>query len=303
MPIAKWEHETLRPYSRESVTSRRSPSFLSRVAVSRSCLGDSHLHPDSHLQGGQPGSTAPARPATGDRSATGECGSAPLRQCGLRERPSATGDRRSEPRPPLRERYRSRLCALRPCGLRERPSATADRSHFCISGLYYFRAARLKHSKFSEIRVRPWAEGSARGPARHGPNLILGRAGPKLNVSGLFGLGPGRAGRPECTPILISNGQYYLNQPHLSSLSTTVPPLASSISHDPATSSPSASLVLLSPLTPYFLFSHRNRRVSTGYMLVDPKKVTHSLYGSMSYITISRYYTISYIDVTIVLKY
>jgi hypothetical protein len=75
---------------------------------------------------------------------------------------------------------------------------------FFISGLFLFRAARLKHGTFSEIWAGPWAEGSARGPARHGPNLILGRAGPKLNVLGLFGLGPGRAGRPECTPILES---------------------------------------------------------------------------------------------------
>jgi hypothetical protein len=29
-------------------------------------------------------------------------------------------------------------------------------------------------------------------------------AGPKLNVSGFFGLGPGRVGRPECTPIPTS---------------------------------------------------------------------------------------------------
>jgi hypothetical protein len=43
-----------------------------------------------------------------------------------------------------------------------------------------------------------------RAVGRHGPNLILGRAGPKLNVLGLFGLGPGRAGRPECTPILVN---------------------------------------------------------------------------------------------------
>jgi hypothetical protein len=43
--------------------------------------------------------------------------------------------------------------------------------------------------------------GPGRGPARHGPKLILGRAGPKLNVPGLFGLGPGRVRRPECKPI------------------------------------------------------------------------------------------------------
>jgi hypothetical protein len=73
---------------------------------------------------------------------------------------------------------------------------------FFISGLFLIRAARLKHGTFSEIWAGPWAEGWAGGPARHGPNLILGRAGPKLNVLGLFGLGPGRAGRPECTPIL-----------------------------------------------------------------------------------------------------
>jgi hypothetical protein len=66
---------------------------------------------------------------------------------------------------------------------------------FCISGLYYFRAARLKPDTFSWIRVGPWAEGLAHGPARHGPNLILGRAGPKLNVLGLFGLGSGLAAR------------------------------------------------------------------------------------------------------------
>jgi hypothetical protein len=70
---------------------------------------------------------------------------------------------------------------------------------FCISGLYNFQAARLKPGTFSSIRAGPWAEGSTRGSARHGPKLIMGRAGPKLNVSGLFGLGPGRAGRPECT--------------------------------------------------------------------------------------------------------
>jgi hypothetical protein len=139
---------------------------------------------------------------------------------------AAASPARALPEPPLRP------ASLRPCGLRERPSATADRScgrpctsatgvapaptssstpatvaifvfraQMCISGFYYFRAARLKHDTFSEIRAGPWAEGSARGPARHGPNLILGRAGPKLNVPGLFGLGPGRAGRPECTPI------------------------------------------------------------------------------------------------------
>jgi hypothetical protein len=75
------------------------------------------------------------------------------------------------------------------------------RAQMCISGLYYFWAARLKHGTFSEIRAGLWAEGSARGPARHDPNLILGRAGPKLNVSSFFGLGPGWARRPECTPI------------------------------------------------------------------------------------------------------
>jgi hypothetical protein len=74
---------------------------------------------------------------------------------------------------------------------------------FFISSRFLFRAARLKHDTFSEIWAGPWAEGSARGLARHVPNLILGRAGPKLNVLGLFGLGPGRAGRPECTPIAV----------------------------------------------------------------------------------------------------
>jgi hypothetical protein len=81
--------------------------------------------------------------------------------------------------------------------------------HFCISGLYYFRVARLKLGTFSSIRVGPWAEGSARGPARPGPKLILGRADPKLNVSGLFGPGPGRAGRPECTPIPVPTTSPY----------------------------------------------------------------------------------------------
>jgi hypothetical protein len=44
--------------------------------------------------------------------------------------------------------------------------------------------------------------GPGRGPrARHGPKFK--RAGPARNSNntGLFGLGPGRAGRPECTPI------------------------------------------------------------------------------------------------------
>jgi hypothetical protein len=72
---------------------------------------------------------------------------------------------------------------------------------FFISGRFLFRAARLKHGTFSEIWAGPWAEGSARGPARHGLKLILGWAGPKLNVPGLFGLGPGWTGRPECTTI------------------------------------------------------------------------------------------------------
>jgi hypothetical protein len=79
-------------------------------------------------------------------------------------------------------------------------------AQMCISGHFLFRAARLKHGTFSEIWAGPWAEGSARGPARHDPNLILGRAGPKLNVPGLFGLGPGRVGRPECTPIHTTRG-------------------------------------------------------------------------------------------------
>jgi hypothetical protein len=53
----------------------------------------------------------------------------------------------------------------------------------------------IKHGMFSEIWAGPWAEGLARGPARHGLNLILGRAGPKLKVPSLFGFGPGRAAR------------------------------------------------------------------------------------------------------------
>jgi hypothetical protein len=105
-------------------------------------------------------------------------------------------------------RVRDAPCAA--CVLRLRPSCCllvyqmCISSQICISGLYYFRTARLKPNTFSYIRGGPWAKGSARGPARHDPNLILGRAGPKLNVPGLFGLGPGRTGRPECTPIAPS---------------------------------------------------------------------------------------------------
>jgi hypothetical protein len=126
------------------------------------------------------GGVAPARQSR-------PCSAARLRPAGLLLRaPARDGES---------ARRALRGCAA--CVLRLRPSCCLLVYQMCISGqicnsgLYYFRAARLKPSKFSYIRAGPWAEGSAREPARHAPNLLLGRAGPKLNVPGLFGLGPG----------------------------------------------------------------------------------------------------------------
>jgi hypothetical protein len=185
---------------------------------------------------------APAHdPATGAAKPSRPCALRSMRPCGLPHARTAARDGRQSPavesplrgaplhlhgctRPPFGDR---RPCAIRASAvrrpeppLRERDwslRATADRSGaapvpcarvyfgpFCISGLYNFRVARLKPGTFSSIRAGPWAEGSARGPARHGPNLIMSRADPKLNVPSLFGLGSGRAGRPECTPIAQS---------------------------------------------------------------------------------------------------
>jgi hypothetical protein len=46
--------------------------------------------------------------------------------------------------------------------------------------------------------------GPGRGPAQHGPKFKQTGLAQNSNNTGLFGLGPGRAGRPECTPILTS---------------------------------------------------------------------------------------------------
>jgi hypothetical protein len=56
---------------------------------------------------------------------------------------------------------------------------------------------------FKQLRAGPWAEGEAHGPARHDPKFKRAGSTRNSNNTGLFGLGPGRAGRPECTPISV----------------------------------------------------------------------------------------------------
>jgi hypothetical protein len=98
----------LKPYVPTPVTGRQPPSFPSRVA--------SQLPSPSRLP-------SPRRPARLQRDRRPPTGARPA-SAAVRERPSATGDRRPEPRPPLRERYHSRLYALRPCAPAACASAT-----------------------------------------------------------------------------------------------------------------------------------------------------------------------------------
>jgi hypothetical protein len=158
MPIAKCqETETLRPYSCDRPAAAVFPV---------SCGQPTPIPIPTPIS--KAASQAPARPATADRSTTGECGSA---RAAERDRRPPTGaaasPARALPQPPLRP------ASLRPCGLRERyrsrpcPHELQHSSkcvfsgqmcisgHFCISALYYFRAARLKHDTFSEIRAGP----------------------------------------------------------------------------------------------------------------------------------------------------
>jgi hypothetical protein len=179
----------LKPYVPTPVTGRQPPSFPSRVT--------SQLPSPSRLP-------SPRRPARLQRDRR-------VRQCASGRARPATADRSRDlpcasattaaSAPCVPAAYASATKAAPAPTSSSTPANVYFRAKCVFQAIFVFRAARLKHGTFSEIRAGPWAEGSARGPARHDPNLILGRAGPKLNVPGLFGLGPDRAGRPECTPI------------------------------------------------------------------------------------------------------
>jgi hypothetical protein len=157
------------------------------------------------LPGGQ---EAPSSSVTATGAAPAACAAAPLRPCA-----SATVTRAAPApllggvapallldgaasAPLLDERDRSRPCSaarLRPAGLPSRaparPSYWSTKCVFraqmcisgqiCISGLYYFRAARLKASTFSYIRVGPWA-----GTAR--PKFNIGSDRPEIKRAGPF---------------------------------------------------------------------------------------------------------------------
>jgi hypothetical protein len=45
---------------------------------------------------------------------------------------------------------------------------------------------------------------SGRGPTQHDPKFKRVGPGRNSNNTGIFGLGPDRVGRPECTPIVLS---------------------------------------------------------------------------------------------------
>jgi hypothetical protein len=96
-------------------------------------------------------------------------------------------------------------------------------------------------SEMSPARLSNYGSGRgsrARHVGRHGPKFK--RVGPvqNSNNTGLFGLGPGRVGRPECTPIVLPPHDAYDPHVSVSLLPRACPPPLSLHLHGPSRNRP-----------------------------------------------------------------
>jgi hypothetical protein len=206
----------LEPPLHQHATGATEPSRPCAACAPAPCTGSRHSAPcveRAHMERREARTHGCTRP---------EHAQPPLR--GARDRRPETGAAAARARPePARAPASARFCILGSIMYSELNfifrAQICISGHFCILGLYYFRAARLKADTFSSIRAEPWVEGSARGPALYGPNLILGQADTKLNVPGLFGLGPGRAAQmytyslTSCLEMSMGNSPAGINSP------------------------------------------------------------------------------------------